>query len=221
MKKSESIVELAKALSAFQGEVKQPAKDKSNPFFKSTYVDLAGVVSAISETAKKHGLSFIQYPINDANGRVGIVTMLMHQSGEYIETEPIYAMPGKQDPQAIGSTITYLKRYSLAAVFGITSEVDDDGNNGAFTEPPAPVHSSQQTYRSNIPMPANAHEAGQITITFGKHKGKTLKQIWKEDMSYINYLLDNEQTDPAIREGIGMMQVAAAQQQASKKMQGA
>lgn len=127
MKKSESIVELAKALSQFQGEVKQPKKDKTNPFFKSTYVDLAGVVTAISETATKYGLSFLQIPINDQSGRVGVVTMIMHSSGEYIETEPIYAMPGKQDPQAIGSAITYLKRYSLAAAFGITSEVDDDG----------------------------------------------------------------------------------------------
>ena len=127
MKKSESIVELAKALSQFQGEVKQPKTDKTNPFFKTTYVDLAGVVTAISETATKYGLSFIQFPINDQSGRVGVMTMIMHSSGEYIETEPIYAMPSKQDPQAIGSAITYLKRYSLAAAFGITSEVDDDG----------------------------------------------------------------------------------------------
>src|SRR5699024_3297215 len=75
----------------------------------------------------KHGLSFLQYPINNDN-KVGIVTILMHGSGEWIETDPIFTTPPKQDAQATGSVITYLKRYSLSAVFGITSDEDDDGN---------------------------------------------------------------------------------------------
>ncbi|MBD7984442.1 ERF family protein [Sporosarcina sp. Sa2YVA2] len=130
MRKSESIAELAKALSGFQGEVKQPMKDKDNPFFKSKYVPLENVVEAITETAPKHGLSFLQYPVNQ-DERVGIVTLLMHSSGEWIETEPIFAKPGKNDAQATGSVVTYLKRYSLSAVFGITSDEDDDGNNAS------------------------------------------------------------------------------------------
>lgn len=130
MKKSETIAELAKALSAFQGEVKQPLKDKANPFFKSKYVPLENVVEAISETASKHGLSFLQYPLNQEN-RVGIITVLMHSSGEWIESEPIFATPAKQDAQATGSVITYLKRYSLSAIFGITSDEDDDGNQAS------------------------------------------------------------------------------------------
>lgn len=127
MKKSETISELAKALSAFQGEVKQPTKDKSNPFFKSKYVPLENVVESITSIANKHGLSFIQYPMNQDN-KVGVVTIILHSSGEYIESEPIFATPVKQDAQATGSVITYLKRYSLSAVFGITSDEDDDGN---------------------------------------------------------------------------------------------
>lgn len=131
--KSESIVELAKALSLFQGEVKQPLKDKANPFFKSKYVPLENVVEAITEIAPKHGLSFIQYPINQDN-KVGVVTVLMHSSGEYIQTEPIFTTPAKNDAQATGSVITYLKRYSLSAVFGITSDEDDDGNSASTVD---------------------------------------------------------------------------------------
>ena len=131
MNKSESITELAKALASFHSEVKQPVKDKTNPFFKSTYVDLTGVVEAITSTAPKHGLSFIQYPVNQDN-KVGVVTVLMHASGEFIETEPVFAQPGKNDAQAVGSVITYLKRYSLSAVFGITSDEDDDGNRATY-----------------------------------------------------------------------------------------
>ena len=136
MNKSESIAELAKAMSLFQKEVKQPLKDKTNPFFKSKYVPLENVVEVITETAGKHGLSFMQYPVNQ-DQKVGVVTLLMHSSGEYIETEPIYVQPPKLDAQGAGSVITYLKRYSLAAVFGITSDVDDDGNAASKTEQPS------------------------------------------------------------------------------------
>lgn len=129
MKKSESIGELAKSLAKFQGEVKQPLKDKNNPFFKSKYVPLENVVDAINSVAPKHGLSYIQYPLNQDN-KVGVITILMHESGEWIETEPIFTTPAKQDAQSTGSVITYLKRYSLSAVFGITSDEDDDGNAG-------------------------------------------------------------------------------------------
>jgi len=127
MNKSDSIAELAKALAAFHGEVKQPLKDKANPFFKSKYVPLENVVEAITETSPKHGLSFIQYPLNQEN-KVGVVTILMHSSGEWIESDPVFAIPTKQDAQSTGSVITYLKRYSLSAIFGITSDEDDDGN---------------------------------------------------------------------------------------------
>lgn len=130
MNKSESIAALAEALAKFQSEVKQPFKDKSNPFFNSKYVPLENIVEVITQTAPNHGLSFIQYPVNNEN-KVGIVTMLMHKSGEFIQTEPIFALPGKQDAQGAGSVITYLKRYSLAAVFGITSDEDDDGNSAS------------------------------------------------------------------------------------------
>lgn len=118
-------------MATFQSEVIQPLKDKANPFFKSKYVPLENVVEAITNTAPKHGLSFVQYPVSQDN-KVGIVTILMHSSGEYIETEPVFANPAKQDAQATGSVITYLKRYSLSAVFGITSDEDDDGNQATF-----------------------------------------------------------------------------------------
>ena len=79
MRKSESIVELSKALAKFQEEVKQPLKDKNNPFIKSKYVPLENVVEAITDVAPKNGLSFVQWALNDENGRVGVATMLMHE----------------------------------------------------------------------------------------------------------------------------------------------
>lgn len=151
MKKSESIIELAKALAKFQGEVKQPKKDKSNPFFKSTYVDLAGVVDAITETSSKNGLSFMQHALTGDNGEVGVITIVLHESGEYIESSPIFAKPMKPGPQEVGSVLTYLKRYSLASAFGITSEVDDDGENGMSRSSNQQSSYQQNNYRQQQP----------------------------------------------------------------------
>lgn len=128
MKKSDSIVEIAKALANFRKEVKQPMKDADNPFFKSRYVPLPNVVEAIDETAPKQGLSFVQWLLNDESGQIGVATMILHTSGEFLELDPVFMKAEKQTPQGAGSLATYLKRYSLAAAFGITSDEDDDGN---------------------------------------------------------------------------------------------
>ena len=129
MNKSDSIVELSKALAKFQANVKQPMKDKDNPFFRSKYVPLENVVEAITQEAPKHGLSFVQWALNDDTGRVGVATMLMHESGEFIEFDPVHMKADKETAQGAGALISYLKRYSLSAVFGITSDQDDDGNS--------------------------------------------------------------------------------------------
>ena len=126
MKRSESIVEIAKALNKFHETVEQPAKSASNPFFKASYVPLEDVVEAIATASKECGLSFTQWAVTDEIGRVGVGTLLMHESGEWVEYPPVMQKPAKPDPQQLGSTITYLKRYTLSAVFGITSDKDDD-----------------------------------------------------------------------------------------------
>lgn len=129
MKKSETIIELSKAFAKMQQELEQPLKNANNPFFKSKYVPLENVVDSITKASSKHGLSFTQFPSSDENGNVTVGTMVMHESGEWIEYDPICMKPVKNDPQAIGSAITYAKRYALSAIFGITSDKDDDGND--------------------------------------------------------------------------------------------
>ena len=127
MKRSESIVEISKALNSFHKTVEQPAKSAANPFFKSSYVPLEDVVEAITTACEEIGLSFTQWALTDDEGKVGVATLLMHESGEWIEYPPVMIRPSKVDPQQLGSAITYLKRYTLSAVFGITSDKDDDG----------------------------------------------------------------------------------------------
>ena len=109
------------------------AKGAANPFFKSKYADLSSVVQAIKEPFANHGLSYVQFPIEDG-GRVGIETILMHESGEWLSNSFTVQLT-KQDAQGAGSAITYCRRYGLQAVAGIPSE-DDDGNAASKSKTP-------------------------------------------------------------------------------------
>ena len=125
MNKSENINELAAALSRAQNEMGGAVKDSKNPFFKSNYADLTSVIKTIKQPFVNNGLSYAQFPVTSSGGNgVGVKTILMHLSGQWIEEE-FYLPLAKQDPQAAGSAITYARRYSLAALAGIPS-VDDD-----------------------------------------------------------------------------------------------
>jgi hypothetical protein len=103
-------------------------KDSKNPFFKSSYADLGAVVKAIKEPFADNGLSYSQFPLF-VDGKVGVETILMHISGEWMSGEIVLPMT-KQDPQAAGSAITYARRYALQAIAGIPAE-DDDGNHAS------------------------------------------------------------------------------------------
>ena len=174
MKKSETLTEFSKAFAKTQQEMKQPLKDANNPFFKSKYVPLENVVEAITESASKNGLSFTQFPSSDEAGNVTVGTLVMHSSGEWIEYDPIKMKPVKNDPQSIGSAITYAKRYALSAIFGITSDQDDDGNEATQTK-------KQQSKKVNDPVisveKANYYlkEIAAISAEKGKEDGSIVK----------------------------------------------
>jgi len=125
MNKSEHITELAFALSKAQAEMGGAVKGSKNPFFGSIYADLTSVIRAIKEPFANHGLSFLQFPIVSDGGKgMGVETILMHESGQWISSEYMLPMV-KLDPQGAGSAITYARRYSLQAMAGLPT-VDDD-----------------------------------------------------------------------------------------------
>ncbi len=124
MEKSPSIVNIAEALRTFHYNMGKVAKDATNPFFNSKYATLSAILEAIKQPLYEAGLSFTQFP----SGSNGLTTVLMHaETGEFMQTE--YQMqPVKSDPQAQGSVISYMRRYSLAAVLGLNLDEDDDAN---------------------------------------------------------------------------------------------
>lgn len=129
MKTSETIEKLALALCSAQGEMGGAVKGSANPFFKTSYADLTSVIRVIKEPCFKNGLSYVQFPIRNENG-VGVVTRLMHTSGQWLESE--YTLPiQKLDAQSAGACVTYARRFALQALFGIPS-VDNDGEDLAL-----------------------------------------------------------------------------------------
>jgi ERF superfamily len=115
MQKSNTIGEIAKALSTFHVKVEKIKKDAS----------LSNILDVIDIPLAESGLSFAQFP-TDENG---LTTIIMHgESGEWMESN--YKMrPIKDDPQGIGSCITYQRRYALSAILGLNIDDDDDGNH--------------------------------------------------------------------------------------------
>ena len=144
MNKSESIAALSKAIALSQLQVENASKNAKNPHFKSNYADLAEILNTVRPIFSANNIAIIQLPTFDS-GVASVETMLCHESGEFISS--VCSSPvSKQDAQGIGSAITYLRRYSLAAMCGIAQE-DDDGNHAVSRpqqEAPPPRLSNAQ-----------------------------------------------------------------------------
>ena len=122
---------ICKAFVKFQSEFKGMKPDSSNPFFKSTYISLDGILETARPILAKNGLAVIQEATGDGD-YIFVKTKLIHESGEMIETEVLKMKPQKNDPQSMGSCITYSKRYQLAALLGICECIDDDANIATY-----------------------------------------------------------------------------------------
>jgi hypothetical protein len=123
---SESISDLAAALCKAQTVMGGALKDSANPFFKSKYADLESVWSACRQALTSNGLSVVQ-GTDGTDVSVGVSTRLIHTSGQWIEST-VWMTPKDGSPQAVGSAITYARRYGLAAMVGIY-QTDDDAES--------------------------------------------------------------------------------------------
>ena len=151
MKHSESIALLAGALAKAQLQIEPASKNATNPHFRSHYADLASIWDACRGPLNTNGLSIVQFPCDGEVGRTGLCTMLLHSSGEYI-SEVVTTRSQKDDPQGLGSALTYLRRYALAAVVGVTATEDDDGNAAST---PANARVAAPAQRPYIPPPVS------------------------------------------------------------------
>jgi len=155
--RSPSLGKLAEALAKAQGEIVGAIKDSENPYFKSKYADLASVWEACRLPLSKNGLAVMQtttWKLVGETQTLILETMLIHSSGEWRMSElPI--KPVKDDPQGMGSAITYGRRQSLAAIVGVSPE-DDDANAASGLGVPSTAKSAPRIpngKRTTPPIP--------------------------------------------------------------------
>lgn len=214
MKQSEQINELAEALAGAQAEMGAALKDAANPFFKSKYADLASVWDACRGPLTKHGLSIVQFPSTEYAGTpevyewtsktgekrtgvkvvciVSVVTRLLHSSGQFLE-HSVSTMLASGDAQAVGSAITYLRRYSLQSVAGVAPE-DDDGN--AASQKPSATSAATGTVK-----PPAGFEDWLIDLRATADEGvERLKAAWTNSRTEYRSFLTRQQ--PEVWEGL-------------------
>lgn len=124
---------LFSALSKAQSEMGKARKDSTNPHFRSKYADLESCVDAVHGALAANGLAYVQR-VHDADKAACVETIIMHESGEMFECGKVSVPVSKIDAQGYGSALTYARRYSLSAAFGLATE-DDDGNAATKARP--------------------------------------------------------------------------------------
>lgn len=134
MRTSETITTIAPALVAAIAKIEGAAKSAKNDHFKSRYATLEAVIEASKDVLAEHKLCLLQFPGALTNGALGLETVLMHESGEWVSGDFQIAL-GKVDPQGVGSALTYARRYAQMAALNIPA-VDDDAE-GAMQRQPA------------------------------------------------------------------------------------
>lgn len=190
MNKSEHLNELASAVSKMQGELKPAKKDSKNPFFKSNYADLSSVTDACREALAKHGLAVTQVTSETEHGLV-LHTVLMHSSGQWISGE-MPVRPVKNDPQGMGSALTYARRYALQAIVGVAAE-DDDGEAAMNRSGNGAIKQAREAEKPTVHDPEDEPD---YTIPFGKFRQKRFTEVDRTDLAnYCWYILQKSASD--------------------------
>lgn len=169
--------EISTAFVKAQKEMSNAVKGSKNPFFKSSYADLNSVREAVLPVLNSHGIAVLQ-PIVNLEGKNYVKTILLHETGESMEsfTEIVYSKAN--DAQAQGSGISYARRYGLQSFVCIGAE-DDDGNN-AVKQP------TGKTAEEKLKEATTIDELGKIyTILTTEEKKRTsaLKDELKTKLS--------------------------------------
>lgn len=178
---------LAKALASAQAEFGTVPQSGANPFHKSKYSTLKDCWDTARPVLAKNGLSVLQMPDAGEDGRMYLITILMHESGENISSrQPV--MAAKQDAQSMGSAITYARRYGLTSVLGLVSgDEDDDGNAAtnvgkvkqAATPPKSPAKAPAAARNSQKSEQGPTNSSIEERINAAPHLG-ILTSLWHD-----------------------------------------
>jgi len=157
MNHSDQLDKLAAALVKVQATVSTVKTDAENTHFHFKYATLDAIWDAVRKPLTDNGLSVVQMPgVFKSEGNVAsLETILLHSSGQWISLVG-QAPVSQADPQGVGSVITYLRRYGLAAVTSVVPDEDDDGNAAS--------------------SPSQAKPKGDL-MPMGDYKGTPIKEV--------------------------------------------
>lgn len=205
MKTSEQLDKIAPALTSLQAELEAVAKDAVNPHLRNKYASLDAIWAEIRPKLAANGLAVIQGPTSDPErhgGTVGMETRIIHNSGQWVEmmiTIPLGDIgKGRSLAQEVGSTITYLRRYCIAAALGLVTDEDDDAGPAekraksqpgvSSAKPAAPKSgngTTSQDIRPRIPedigKEAYWNSLGEIERACYRSWPNVLGHLYKED----------------------------------------
>lgn len=174
MDRSKTIGALAGALAKTQASLSSAIKDSKNGHLGNTYADLASVWNAAREPLAANQLAVIQTTSSRETGAQYLTTTLAHSSGEWISGELKIgtegANKGVNANQALGSSISYMRRYALAAIVGIIQE-DDDGNDSGDNEIKQKSILIEKIERGEKLLKMNVQERSNSRL---KHLGNTV-----------------------------------------------
>ncbi len=136
---SESKSNIFGALAKAQGAMAKASADSINPAFRSKFVPLPGVLGVVLPAFNSNGLAVLQHPVLEGVEMIHLTTVVTHESGEWMQSVCSMPVAGKRDAHAVGSAISYLRRYSLASIAGVI-QGDDDGNAATDQAPQQPAY---------------------------------------------------------------------------------
>lgn len=200
-----SLVNIAPAIVKAIAETQDIVADSTNPFHKNSYASLSAHLAKLKPTFAKHGLAILQFPTSnyDTNG-VGVKTMILHTSGEYIEASITLQAPVEKTKdggeksgftgQQAGALISYLRRYALASVAGVATEdcdaeTDRVANGGSSIQTTKFIPNPKATPAPARQAPSEVSTASgdidpSILVPFGRSKGQAIGTLSKDDLKF-------------------------------------
>lgn len=189
MKTSEQVDKIFPAFVAFQKDMPPVPKDSVNPHFRNKYASLGAITEATRPVLAKHGLAYIQGLALTTDGIQVLVTRILHTSGQWIEDAGYALNPTKNDPQGMGSAVTYARRYTLGASLGIITEDDDDGNRASEPAPAKKLPPVPKPEPAPLQEPDWFDDKGELNEK-GKLAAKSIHEGFAWEKIEKHYLID-------------------------------
>jgi hypothetical protein len=186
MEHSEQLGELIVALSKAQGQFEPVNKSKENPHLKYKYATLDNIIETVKKPLADNGLAWVQ--VLGGGENMTLTTTLMHTSGQWISATvaipPPVTQKGINALQSLGSSITYMKRYALSAMLGISSDEDDDAQASDVAHP-APKKARPERQKGEPPKKLKSIQEAAFETTYDEAVAADIDMV-----GYIAYIGD-------------------------------